>query len=241
MPPLVSIHAPTRGATCRSAETRTRHSFNSRAHEGRDLVRLAGAAPGGSFNSRAHEGRDPLPRQRRAGRDRFNSRAHEGRDLLTMYLMALAQVSIHAPTRGATRKTVKPVVRHGFNSRAHEGRDKQYDSDRAAWTVSIHAPTRGATPTDGATDTDGVFQFTRPRGARRSARRDLRLQGCFNSRAHEGRDLGCGYDRAVQLVSIHAPTRGATDKALGEPQQLVVSIHAPTRGATAVVADRPVD
>ena len=65
--------------------------------------------------------------------------------MLTMYLMALAQVSIHAPTRGATRKTVKPVVRHGFNSRAHEGRDRCSSRGAAFGRVSIHAPTRGAT------------------------------------------------------------------------------------------------
>ena len=33
-------------------------------------------------------------------------------------------------------------------------------------------------------------------------------------------------------VSIHAPTRGATDKIVDIEAQLNVSIHAPTRGAT---------
>ena len=54
----------------------------------------------------------------------------------------------------------------------------------------------------------------------------------FNPRAHTGRD---GKDSQVLLaliVSIHAPTRGATLEAIATLSQNDVSIHAPTRGAT---------
>ena len=55
-------------------------------------------------------------------------------------------VSIHAPTRGATRVTsITPSGIRCFNPRAHEGRDVGRRSKGGANEVSIHAPTRGAT------------------------------------------------------------------------------------------------
>ena len=56
-----------------------------------------------------------------------------------------AEVSIHAPARGATVGTALAL-----------GLDK----------VSIHAPARGATLRDYAAEVQAWFQFTRPRGAR---------------------------------------------------------------------------
>ena len=55
----------------------------------------------------------------------FNPRAHEGRDFIAYTeIDAARKVSIHAPTRGATRPE-EPFPMQGI--------------------VSIHAPTRGAT------------------------------------------------------------------------------------------------
>mgnify|MGYP006982717157 CR=1 FL=1 len=89
--------------------------------------------------------------------------------------------------------------------------------------------------------------------------RDFRLPrldtivSCFNSRAHEGRDAAKPVQIGACFVSIHAPTRGATqthhividvwsfnsrahegrDVLAGmEMANAIVSIHAPTRGAT---------
>ena len=36
-------------------------------------------------------------------------------------------------------------------------------------------------------------------------------------------------------VSIHAPTKGATNIGVTTSQQMIVSIHAPTKGATAIL------
>ena len=41
------------------------------------------------------------------------------------------------------------------------------------------------------------------------------------------------------IVSIHAPTRGATQEAFRRVEQISVSIHAPTRGATFVAHEMP--
>ena len=120
-------------------------------------------------------------------------------------------VSIHAPTRGATSLVKK---------------------DLQDFVVSIHAPTRGATacqisvyycpqfqftrprgarPTLSKTSSlPPLFQFTRPRGARPCHTSTRRGRFRFNSRAHEGRDRTKSISHSCSQVSIHAPTRGAT-------------------------------
>ena len=127
----VSIHAPTGGATAEPANVRKGAAgFNSRAHGGRDRPspsssRASGvsihAPTGGAtmfpvissfvsagFNSRAHGGRDRHDTiVSRRGR-RFNSRAHGGRDAERSQRLAKEEVSIHAPTGGATRRKSTP-------------------------------------------------------------------------------------------------------------------------------------
>ena len=106
------------------------------------------------------------------------------------------------------------------------------------------------------------FQSTHPRGVRHDRQRkqarcvasfnprthvgcdhcDHTKQGfyhCFNPRTHVGCDptLGKCY-RQRQLVSIHAPTWGATQIEHALDVGLGVSIHAPTWGATNADSDR---
>ena len=54
----------------------------------------------------------------------------------------------------------------------------------------------------------------------------------FNPRSHKRSDL---HERVILvhcLISIHAPTRGATEQRMKRTTEQVISIHAPTRGAT---------
>ena len=54
----------------------------------------------------------------------------------------------------------------------------------------------------------------------------------FNPRSHEGSDT-TGKDIQIDgQISIHAPTRGATEDELNFEFDMEISIHAPTRGAT---------
>ena len=212
----VSIHAPTRGATLefvchcgllkKFQSTRPRGArqgrrghchrpcacFNPRAHAGRDPRAQSSAHPSRCFNPRAHAGRDRSTSKPGATRSKFQSTRPRGaRPLLSLHVSTLKlfqstrprgarrasdrptlwilQVSIHAPTRGATRVLQRRSMdRRGFNPRAHAGRD-QLPLDRAR-------PPRS-----------------------------------FNPRAHAGRDDRAGADIVVVgVVSIHAPTRGAT-------------------------------
>ncbi len=54
----------------------------------------------------------------------------------------------------------------------------------------------------------------------------------FNSRAHGGRDIRWSDPQYAVVVSIHAPTGGATSGNGSRGVKLRVSIHAPTGGAT---------
>ena len=149
-------------------------------------------------------------------------------------------VSIHAPARGAT-SAPRLFPRRG--------------------RVSIHAPARGATLSRRVASGESLFQFTRPRGARRVFCGRRGLKNGFNSRAREGRDLIlprlCAVQRKFQFtrprgarrrtsISGRRP-RGFNSRAR-EGRDLVdmsadgevqpVSIHAPARGATCAPAAR---
>ena len=147
----------------------------------------------------------------------------------------MTSVSIHAPTRGATpdsvyggrnggwfQSTHPHGVRHMgviqadengcFNPRTHTGCDCHLPEYLRGEYVSIHAPTRGATaplggnvwcrfvsihaPTRGATLIGGIygsvdigFQSTHPHGVRRRQTNIVKIQyQCFNPRTHTGCD-----------------------------------------------------
>ena len=122
-----------------------RKSFNPRTHEGCDfttplsssirlfqsthprgvrLFVLANSLTPQGFNPRTHEGCDQRREVTISRFLRFNPRTHEGCDCKNTQCKQTQQVSIHAPTRGATSVA---------------------DEIATAKDVSIHAPTRGAT------------------------------------------------------------------------------------------------
>ena len=76
------------------------------------------------------------------------------------------------------------------------------------------------------------FQSTLPRGERRTKTRRPSSLRNFNPRSHEGSDVDCSVPLIVSLISIHAPTRGATEEHGVMFISIKISIHAPTRGAT---------
>ncbi len=186
----------------------------------------------------------------------FNPRAHTGRDFPAGADAEPPDVSIHAPTRGAT--IAKRSIYLGYQ-------------------VSIHAPTRGATIQLCLAADPIVFQSTRPHGARldnllrrnvHSTFQSTRPHGArlmlhfliltkllfqstrphgarpedmiiyigltlFQSTRPHGARLVIGFPSLhMASVSIHAPTRGATECGELVDGPVQVSIHAPTRGAT---------
>ena len=84
-----------------------------------------------------------------------------------------------------------------------------------------------------------MFQSTHPHGVRLRSLIPLpAFRSGFNPRTHTGCDFKNKLFIICYLVSIHAPTRGAT--LVGHPclSRPYVSIHAPTRGATRKTAPK---
>ena len=104
-----------------------------------------------------------------------------------------------------------PSAVSSFNPRSHEGSDAGSGRLHILSAVSIHAPTKGATVKEGVAIYTQLFQSTLPRRERQSS--TLYLMSClrFNPRSHEGSDMAAGRNiKGITIVSIHAPTKGAT-------------------------------
>ena len=143
-------------------------------------------------------------------------------------------ISIHAPTRGAT------ISRSACN---------------ISFKISIHAPTRGATwsgrvhqsyflfqstllqeerPMNEADEANIMeFQSTLLQEERPSVFLASSIRSLFQSTLLQEERLFLAKVEFLHfLISIHAPTRGATRQPTSSPSQCFISIHAPTRGAT---------
>ena len=198
-------------------------------------MRSCVVAPGTCFNPRAREGRDGDITSVVTPEQRFNPRAREGRDFPSTPYLRPCRVSIHAPARGATRWPGKPAPSTKFQSTRPRGARLDEFNRLAARLGRFNPRAReGRDVQRRIVDSAGIwFQSTRPRGARPITT-----------------DVG----DIDEIVSIHAPARGAT--ASRETQKPLhrrfnpraregrdawdryklsagsVSIHAPARGAT---------
>ena len=122
----------------------------------------------------------------------FNPRSHEGSDVKALGYKEILQISIHAPTRGAT----------------NDSKNEWYKTP-----ISIHAPTRGATFRYiclGRLNND--FNPRSHEGSDSCRKHKYTNRIYFNPRSHEGSDLFFVSAVLRGAISIHAPTRGATPR-----------------------------
>ena len=152
---------------------------------------------------------------RPAHHSNFNPRTHEGCDDYAGYDFDRIEISIPAPTKGAT--TSRPAggsVSENFNPRTHEGCDggtcrqddrlerfqsphprrvrRFYQSGavRGESNISIPAPTKGATRYQHTAHTPyGYFNPRTHEGCDTDSRAKSFLNGYFNPRTHEGCDM----------------------------------------------------
>ena len=146
---LVSIHAPTRGATF-LVQIRDGYidMFQSTHPHGVRPPESAKAIISKMFQSTHPHGVLRIPRPHRPYKTRFQSTHPHGvrRDSFGGAFNDIA-VSIHAPTRGATRGRISGIHVHYTFQSTHPHGVRPYSE----WSlptfpgVSIHAPTRGAT------------------------------------------------------------------------------------------------
>ena len=210
---MISIHAPTRGATALSSIVQLILSFQS---------------------TLPREERQFHLRILRAHHQYFNPRSHERSDQMYNGIQSTYKISIHAPTRGATTADSKDCCKlnisiHAPTRGATEMRrailhSLQFQSTlpreerqscvlvlQLVNSISIHAPTRGATLDCRLKLSALLFQSTLPREERRSlCFESLSCQVYFNPRSHERSDPVAFAFLFDQRISIHAPTRGAT-------------------------------
>ena len=185
-----------------------------------------------NFNPRPHAGGDPgdlaVSHQTRD----FNPRPHAGGDTIGAPAAGTITISIHAPTQGATVCGI---------------------CHRSITLISIHAPTQGATrrtslraggmiyfnprPHAGGDSSrfmcDPLDLYFNPRphaGGDRCAVRFTRWLANFNPRPHAGGDIKKAHRRASPVISIHAPTQGATNGTYKSAEELRFQSTPPRRG-----------
>ena len=120
-------------------------------------------------------------------------------------------ISIHAPTRGATEKERRFCHFLRFQSTLPRGerplREPGKDRNRKFQSTLPRGERRFLAEKQHSLL---EFQSTLPRGERRKIRSTAVGQQDFNPRSHEGSDCGDPEKNECSIISIHAPTRGAT-------------------------------
>ena len=122
---IISIHAPTRGATPKKAMSHKTYIISIHAPT-RGATRCLDAMLEDckNFNPRSHERSDKTAVQHRRQQIYFNPRSHERSDEFYAERIDKANISIHAPTRGATRIAFDVEdFEEDFNPRSHERSD----------------------------------------------------------------------------------------------------------------------
>ena len=120
-------------------------------------------------------------------------------------------ISIHAPTRGATKYSFSIFRYVYFNPRSHEGSDARFDKRQNKVTVFQSTLPRGERR--GVFWCDCLCDNFNPRsheGSDEAGPEIVEMVNDFNPRSHEGSDVFSGFSTVVLSISIHAPTRGAT-------------------------------
>ena len=211
---LISIHAPTRGATTLTVTVAMLSlNFNPRSHEGSDLCWFLSCPFTHIFQSTLPRGE----RRQDAGRcsavhwisihapTRGATHLLPQREISSVFQSTLPRgerpasanpafasfvISIHAPTRGATAVSGDSIVFSWISIHAPtRGATMEYLLINSIKIISIHAPTRGATGTMVGEAIAEKFQSTLPRGERQLICLSVAGSGDFNPRSHEGSDF----------------------------------------------------
>ena len=143
----------------------------------------------------------------------FNSRPREGGDSAGGGGGGGDGISIRAPARGATRRTIRSRIPCSISIRA-PARGATWIRGRNATVSSFQfAPPRGGRLVEhGADNSVVLFQFAPPRGGRLVVSAHCIVNENFNSRPREGGDMNALTPLCAQFISIRAPARGATGR-----------------------------
>ena len=173
---VISIHAPTWGATLFTYFVNSLRNFNPRTHVGCDLVIHKCLGHTQNFNPRTHVGCDFSVIYVLSAELYFNPRTHVGCDQVRQSLDFGLLISIHAPTWGATYSSLSSHESQSISIHAPTwGATATVLPVGSGVTISIHAPTWGATRfLLFIRRILLIFQSTHPRGVRHSPRTSMR-------------------------------------------------------------------
>ncbi len=165
----------------------------------------------------------------------FNPRTHTGCDESLSFEPINFHVSIHAPTRGATTwSLIRRSLTKGFNPRTHTGCDLQSEKHPLRIPFGFNPRTHTGCDTFSGS-LDGIwakFQSTHPHGVRPSLPWTISIDRRFQSTHPHGvrrlRTVNTIHRSKFQSTHPH----GVRPLMLSIDKQGIVSIHAPTRGAT---------
>ena len=107
---IISIHAPTRGATTMKRFQKMKILFQSTLPREERRCCCSGCSFCCYFNPRSHERSDVIFVSQEVNNSYFNPRSHERSDGLLLCEHHHSTISIHAPTRGATAILHKKFV-----------------------------------------------------------------------------------------------------------------------------------
>ena len=144
---MISIHAPTRGATIHCKAKGTSDVFQSTLpREERRRTQMASRSLW-NFNPRSHERSDHNAFRAEAVRRNFNPRSHERSDLRQIQSRPFMEnFNPRSHERSDRCSPQESLQRLNFNPRSHERSDVYLIVNlKVVYYISIHAPTRGAT------------------------------------------------------------------------------------------------
>ena len=208
--------------------------FNPRALTGRDSTRRFLRLHARNFNPRALTGRDKSSSSSSRAQILFQStRPHGARQYLPCKERRIMVISIHAPSRGATAETLKLNLTELFQSTRPHGARLVSNGTLPTETKFQSTRPHGARQRLLLSKWSRIqFQSTRPHGARLHTTSPSTRQRDFNPRALTGRDKS-------NRRTAHRPANFNPRALTGRDQDdacilkaLVISIHAPSRGAT---------
>ena len=143
---LISIHAPTRGATILCNHRGLVFGFQSTLPREERLSFPCNISFHLIFQSTLPREERQTMRKLTIAELNFNPRSHERSDPMVKKFLLMKMISIHAPTRGATCNSIRPLCIYEFQSTLP--REERHGTSRInayQILISIHAPTRGAT------------------------------------------------------------------------------------------------
>ena len=164
--------------------------FNPRSHKGSDGGAGKEIRLDPDFNPRSHKGSDRSMRFYRRKKDISIHAPTRGATPHRGGLEEAMRISIHAPTRGATYTHAPPLTKTSISIHAPtRGATVEVNNELELMRISIHAPTRGATEYRIQTTIAGVdFNPRSHKGSDATVTVHTLPIQYFNPRSHKGSD-----------------------------------------------------